>query len=516
MKHIFLYGPSGSGKSTIGKVLAQNLTLEYVDLDIEIEHQAKATCVQIMSELGEEAFRDLETNALKKVCGEQASVIALGGGALLRESNRILAESFGQVIFLNTDMTTLIERLSKAENQRPFLAGDLVEKLKSLLETRAAHYGSFTRRVDSTETPEKVAWSIQLMLGRYNIRGEAEGYDVIFQAGALDTLGDLFQARELGGPVLVVSDTNVAVLYSKRVLASLKRAGYQASGLVIPAGEAHKTIETVSTLWSGFLGNEMDRRSTVVALGGGVVSDLAGFAAATFLRGCGWVAIPTTLLSMVDASLGGKTGFDLPEGKNLVGAFHSPRLVLTDLEVLSTLAEEEFCSGLAEVVKHGVIGDPQLFDLCAQGRNVVNASLAEVVLRAMAVKVKIIMADPYEKNIRAALNLGHTVGHALELVSGFSLRHGEAVGIGMVAEARLAEHLGVADKGLSEVLAEALMALGLPVKIPDDLQYADLIHAMRVDKKKSAGIVYFSLPVRIGEVQVGVAIEDLKMVFKEV
>jgi len=515
MEHIFLYGPSGSGKSTIGKALANNLALECVDLDIEIEHQARATSTQIINESGEETFRDLETNALKKVCGKKSSVIALGGGALWRDSNRMLAESCGQVIFLDTDMVTLIERLSKDENQRPLLAGELVLSLKSMLEARAVHYGSFARRVDSTETPEKVAWSIQEMLGRYRIRGETEDYDVISQVGGLDTLGDLFQARKLGEPVLVVSDTNVAVLYSERVLASFKRAGYQAKGLVIPAGEAHKTIETVSTLWSGFLGNEMDRRSTVVALGGGVVSDLAGFAAATFLRGCGWVAIPTTLLSMVDASLGGKTGFDLPEGKNLVGAFHSPRLVLTDPEVLSTLPEEECRSGLAEVVKHGVIGDRHLFNLCAQGWKAVNTNLAEVVLRAMAVKVKVIMADPYEKNIRAALNLGHTVGHALELVSGYSLRHGEAVGIGMVTEARLAEHLGVAEKGLSEVLAKALLALGLPVIIPHDLCRADLIRAMNVDKKKSAGAVYFSLPVRIGEVQVGVAIEDLKLVFEE-
>jgi 3-dehydroquinate synthase len=247
-----------------------------------------------------------------------------------------------------------------------------------------------------------------------------------------------------------------------------------------------------------------------VGLGGGVVGDMAGFAAATFMRGCNWVAVPTTLLAMVDASIGGKTGFDLPEGKNLVGAFHPPRMVLADPKVLSTLPERELRAGLAEVVKHGVIADAELFELCAKGWDVVSACLPEIVRRGMAVKVKIIEKDPYEKGTRATLNLGHTIGHAVELVSGFGLLHGEAVAIGMVAEARLAERLMVAGDGLSETLASILSALGLPVEIPEYLARADLIHAMRVDKKKAAGVVRFALPVKIGEVKAGVAVENLE------
>jgi len=241
-----------------------------------------------------------------------------------------------------------------------------------------------------------------------------------------------------------------------------------------------------------------------------VVGDMAGFAAATFMRGCNWAVMPTTLLSMVDASIGGKTGFDLPAGKNLVGAFHPPRLVLADPEVLSTLPERELRAGLAEVVKHGVIADPELFDLCMGGWDAVISRLPEIVRRGIGVKVKIIEEDPYEKGFRAALNLGHTIGHAVELVSEFDLLHGEAVSIGMVAEARLAERLTVADQGTSEAIAEALSRLGLPIEIPETLACEKLIHSMKVDKKKSAGIVRFALPVRIGEVRVGVEMENLE------
>jgi 3-dehydroquinate synthase len=247
---------------------------------------------------------------------------------------------------------------------------------------------------------------------------------------------------------------------------------------------------------------------------GGVVGDLAGFAAATFMRGCQWVAVPTTLLAMVDASMGGKTGFDLPEGKNLVGAFYPPRLVLADPQVLSTLPERELCSGLAEVVKHGIISDPELFDLCTQGFDVVKADLPEIVRRAMGVKVQVIVQDPFERGIRAALNLGHTVGHAVEIVSHFRLRHGEAVAIGMVAEARLAEKLGLAEvgDGLSSRIRAVLAGLGLPTEVPTDLAVPAIIQSMKLDKKKERRVVKFALPVKIGKVQVGVAISDLEEV----
>jgi 3-dehydroquinate synthetase len=242
-----------------------------------------------------------------------------------------------------------------------------------------------------------------------------------------------------------------------------------------------------------------------------VVGDLAGFAASTFMRGIGWVCAPTTLLSMVDASLGGKTGFDLPQGKNLIGSFYPPTLVLADPRALETLPDAEFISGLAEVVKHGVISDPELFQLCGRGLDFVKANLDQMVRQAMAVKIKVIEEDPYERGFRAALNLGHTVGHALELASRFRLRHGEAVSIGMVSEARLAERLSVAGPGLSGAIAAVLSRIGLPVEIPEELPREEIIRAMRVDKKKSAGAIRFALPAEIGRVEL-VEVSDLEMV----
>jgi 3-dehydroquinate synthase len=510
MPQIFLYGPSGSGKSTVGKILAAALNLPFLDLDVEIEHTARVSISDMMAEHGEAFFRDMETITLRSVGASTETVVALGGGTLLRDENRVLAETAGQVILLEADLPTLVARLQQNENQRPFLAGELETKLAALLKLRRAHYQSFAMCVDSSQVPGKVVRDIQLLLGRYHLGSMEPGYDVVVQEGALDQLGEMLRSRNLGGPLLLVSDTNTSPLYGERVMGSLQAAGYATTQLVIPAGEVYKNLETVVALWRGCLEAGLDRKSTIVALGGGVVGDLTGFAAATIMRGCGWVSVPTTLLAMVDASLGGKTGFDLPEGKNLVGAFHPPRLVLADPNVLSTLPERELRAGMAEVVKHGFIADPDLLALCTQGWEAVTNRMPEVVRRGIAIKVKIIEEDPYEIGIRAVLNFGHTLGHALELVSGFSLLHGEAVAIGMVAEARLAERILVTDPGLSEVLAGTLSGLGLPVEIPDNLDRADIIHAMKMDKKKAAGVVRFALPVRIGYVKVGVEVANLE------
>jgi 3-dehydroquinate synthetase len=245
----------------------------------------------------------------------------------------------------------------------------------------------------------------------------------------------------------------------------------------------------------------------VVTLGGGVVSDLAGFAAATYLRGIRWMALPTSLLAMVDAALGGKTGADLPDGKNLIGAFHPPRLILADPRALETLPEVERVNGMAEALKHGVIADPRLFEICAGGWDAVRASWDELLRRAIAVKVAIVREDPTEQGRRAALNLGHSIGHAIETASAYRLRHGEAVAIGMVAEARLAERIGLAGPGLAAQIAAALSGLGLPIRAPDDLDRAATERAFLVDKKRLDGKVRFALPAAIGDVRVGVQVE---------
>jgi 3-dehydroquinate synthase len=317
----------------------------------------------------------------------------------------------------------------------------------------------------------------------------------------------MMASRGLRGPVALVSDETVGALFAGRVVRSLEAVGYPSRTVLIPPGESQKTHSTVVRLWEAFLAAGVERGSTVIALGGGVVGDLAGFAAATWMRGVPWVYLPTTLLAMADASLGGKTGIDLPQGKNLVGAFHPPRLVLADPETLTTLPTAELRSGLAEVVKHGLIGDPVLFELLAVNRQ---PPMADIVRRSMAVKVGIIQADPFEKGPRAALNLGHTVGHAVELASGYRLRHGEAVAVGMVAEARLAEGIGLAEHRLANTIAAALKNLALPTEIPASCECQAVLEALYQDKKRRNGKILFSLPVRVGEVKTGIVIEDLE------
>jgi shikimate kinase / 3-dehydroquinate synthase len=519
MNSIFLYGPPGSGKSSVGSRLAQKIKLDFIDLDREIEKNTGMSISQIMKEHGEKGFRELEFQTLSEAVKGRQKVVALGGGALLREDSRKCVEQSGRVVFLEGDLPTLLSRLKGEPNLRPLLADDPKSQLARLLEDRARHYAAFKRRVSTIDkAPEQIADEIQRLLGRFHVNGMGHDYDVILHEGSLEELPEYFTSKRVGGPVAIVCDENVASLYGNSLGKLFPREGKEtgpADWIILPPGEGQKKLESVVLFWERFLEAGLDRKSTVVAVGGGVIGDLAGFAASTYLRGIAWVNIPTSLLAMVDASIGGKTGFNLPEGKNLVGSFHPASLVLACPSFLESLPEIEFRSGLAEVVKHGILADPELFDLCAEGTEHVRKNLVEVVRRAMAVKVDVILEDPYEKGRRAMLNLGHTVGHAIEKVSEYKIRHGEAVSMGMVAEAKLSERLGIAKNGLSGRIRSVLQRLGLPVEIPAGLKREGLIEAMRMDKKREQGIVRFPLPVEIGKVQLGVGVPDLEMNFME-
>ena len=312
MRNIFIYGPPGSGKSTIGKLLAQKLNVPFLDIDADIEMNFGMSIADIMAQEGELGFREKESAAIEKICNStqsfEGSVIALGGGALLRHQNRTLVESVGEVIYLDTAISVLVERVSIINNRRPLLDGNPIEKLTGLIERRNEHYSSFKLRIatnDKSEppvskNPEYICWEIERTLGRFQVNGMGPGYDVFVEKGGFESLGSMLVGRKLGNPVLVICDENVDIYLGKRALEILIKVGYSAKKIVIPAGEKYKTIETISQLWSGMLVAGLDRKSTVIALGGGVVGDLAGFAASTFMRGCPWVVIPTTLLSMVD------------------------------------------------------------------------------------------------------------------------------------------------------------------------------------------------------------------------
>jgi 3-dehydroquinate synthase len=512
--NIFLYGPSGSGKSTAGRLMAANLNLSFLDLDDEIEAQAGMSIPEIFEREGESGFRKHETRALRAALAGDEKVISLGGGALLSSENLAMAAAKGQIVVLSGSLETLYSRLESAETPRPLLRGDSKERLRTLLAERERHYASFPLQVNTDgKDPAKVAWELQVCLGTFHLRGMASrkhpGYDARVFPGALDALGKMMSARGLRGPIVVVSDENVARYHLDRAYETLSGIGYKTHRFTIPPGESYKTMDTVAQIWTQLAKARVERGSTVVALGGGVLGDLVGFAAATYLRGVSWVTVPTSLLAMVDAGIGGKTGADLPQGKNLVGAFHPPRLALVDPEVLRTLPALEFINGMAEVLKHGVIADPWLLDHGQEISPLADPKiLTEVVRRAVAVKVKIIEEDPFEAGIRAALNFGHTVGHGIELASDYQIRHGEAVSIGMVIETRMAEEIGLAHKGLSDEIANHLRNAGLPVSMPVGLDRGLIARAMKRDKKIAESQLKFALPAAIGDVQVGIRVEN--------
>ncbi|HLE14161.1 MAG TPA: bifunctional shikimate kinase/3-dehydroquinate synthase, partial [Anaerolineales bacterium] len=404
---LFIYGPPGSGKSSLGQLLAQSLGITFYDLDAEIEARSGHPIPRIFAEEGESGFRQRERAELNRLLGTgENSLIALGGGALTDASTRKLVENRGPVLLLSASPEILHRRLqTDPAAPRPLLAGDTASQLESLLARRADHYASFPIWLDTSALNlDQAAWKAQVLLGMFRIHGMGQPYDVRVAPGGVDQIGEMIASRGLRGPVVLVSDETVGALYAARVAKSLEAAGYPSRTALIPPGESQKTHPTIVRLWESFLDAGVERGSTAIALGGGVVGDLTGFAAATWMRGIPWVYLPTTLLAMADASLGGKTGIDLPQGKNLVGAFHPPRLVLADPDTLTTLPAAELCSGLAEVVKHAVIGDPLLFDLLTANSHL---PMADIVRRSMAVKVGIIQADPFEKGLRAALNLGH-------------------------------------------------------------------------------------------------------------
>jgi shikimate kinase / 3-dehydroquinate synthase len=519
---IYIYGPPGSGKTSVGGLLAERLGYEFVDLDQEIEASVGRSISEIFSLQGESVFRQIEQAQIEKQQKKPRAIISLGGGALLNELCRQQVEESGTVVCLDASIDKLLNRLQLSAEVRPLVFGNRQEmrsNLEALINKRAEHYKSFPIKFSTSDLAvDQVVTEIQIRLGLYHIRGMGPEYDVLVKAGGLESIGDELRRRGLKSPVVLVTDENVGPIYASRLIESLRSRDFAANLVTIPAGEDHKNIQTVNRLWESFLEAGVERSSTVLALGGGIVTDLAGFASATFLRGVKWVAIPTTLLGMADASLGGKTGADLPQGKNLIGTFYSPSLVLSDPLVLKTLPLVQLRSGMAEVIKHGIIGDPMLYyDICRRSSEnsewLMQANLDAIVCRAVAVKVKIILSDPYEQGLRQVLNLGHTIGHAIELVSGFNLTHGEAVGIGMVVEARLAEKMRLAQPGLSVEIAETLSRLGLPTRIPTDLSRQAILEAVKLDKKRANGKVLFALPIRIGEVRPGIEVnveaEDL-------
>jgi 3-dehydroquinate synthase len=327
-------------------------------------------------------------------------------------------------------------------------------------------------------------------------------YVVTIAPGALDRIGEIVRISAAAHRYAIITDDQVGPLYAPRVSAALRIPA--SATFTMPAGEAQKTRENWARLTDEMLAAGFGRDTTIIAIGGGVVGDLAGFVAATFMRGVPYIQVPTSLLAMIDASVGGKTGVDTPAGKNLVGAFHQPAAVVADTTVLSSLPIEQLRAGIAEAIKHGVIADEEYFarveSLAGTLRSIDVASPAvlDLVARSVEIKADVVRRDEREDGIRKTLNFGHTVGHAIELASGYRLLHGEAVAMGMVYESLIAERISAATAGTAESVRRAVLAAGLPDVRPKDISVEEIVTATRGDKKARAGRAEYALPARIG------------------
>jgi 3-dehydroquinate synthase len=499
--NLVLAGPPGSGKTAVGRRLAERLGRPFADTDELVERLAGKSIPRIFGEAGEPAFRQLESVACGQLAEPAGRIIACGGGALLDEHSRLLLEAGGSLVSLTAEPEALLARLGE-NGARPLLAGpDRAERLQSLLAARRGLYQSIATQVETTglsvdQVAERIA---SLPLARAAVRLQAHqpapGYPVELGTGLLPRLAEMLEQAGLARPFLVVSEANVGPLHGKAAQQAL-----QCPLASVAAGERHKTHASLLQLYTALTDAGLDRSSTLVAVGGGVLCDLAGFAAATFLRGIRWVAVPTSLLAMVDAGLGGKVGVNLPVGKNLVGAFHPPRLVCADLDTLSTLPPAELRSGLAELTKSALVGDAELFSRLETGPLWVTRDWIQ---RAMQVKLSIVDQDPQEHAQRARLNLGHTFAHALEAASGYTLPHGPAVAVGLVAAARLGRELGLCEADLPGRVQLVLQRLELPVSF-SGLETEPILAAMKQDKKSRAGRLRFVLPRTPGQVEFGV------------
>ncbi|WP_240046751.1 3-dehydroquinate synthase [Paracraurococcus ruber] len=513
-RSVVLVGMPGSGKSSIGRRLSVRFGLPFLDADTEIEAAAGLPITEIFSRYGEPHFRDGERRVISRLLAGPPVVLATGGGAFADARTRAAIQASGAVsVWLRCRLPTLLKRVAGRDHRPMFLNADPAEVLQRLMTARHPLYAEADLVIQCTdESPETTTRRVQDALEAYRPPARLpvalgdRSYDIVVGEGLLERAGALLAPVLPARRVVVVTDETVGPLHGPALRAGLEEAGFQIlAELAVPAGEASKDFSKLQSVLERMLAAGADRRTGVVALGGGVVGDLAGFAAAVAMRGMPFVQVPTTLLAQVDSSVGGKTGVNLALGKNLVGAFHQPRIVLADMATLRTLPPRELRAGYAEVAKHGLLSGETLWRWCeAHGAALVAgdvAAQAHAVLESCRLKAAVVAGDEREESAeggRALLNLGHTFGHALEAESGYGgdLLHGEAVGIGLGLAAALSARLGQCSQELPGRVISHLEACGLPARIrdlPRRHSASALLGRMRKDKKARDGALRFVL-----------------------
>ncbi|WP_078510137.1 3-dehydroquinate synthase [Streptomyces sp. Tu 6176] len=520
---VVLVGPMGVGKSTVGRLLADRLGVAYRDTDDDIVAEQGRAISEIFVDEGEDAFRALEKEAVRRAVAEHGGVLALGGGAVLDADTRALLAPL-PVVCLSMDVEEAVRRTG-LNVARPLLAVNPRKQWRELMEARRHLYEEVATAVVATDgrTPEEVTGAV---LDAVGLKDAAAPKTVSPGAGAPDpgqenamtqqvtririggTDGtdpyDVLVGRQLLGELAGLigeQAQRVAVIHPEALAetgdalrADLAGQGYEAVAIQVPNAEEAKTAEVAAYCWKALGQSGFTRSDVIVGVGGGATTDLAGFVAATWLRGVRWVAVPTTVLAMVDAAVGGKTGINTAEGKNLVGAFHPPAGVLCDLAALDSLPVNDYVSGLAEVIKAGFIADPVILDLIESdpqaARTPAGPHTAELIERSIRVKAEVVSADLKESGLREILNYGHTLGHAIEKNERYKWRHGAAVAVGMHFAAELGRLAGRLDDATADRHRTVLESVGLPLHYRHD-QWPKLLETMKVDKKSRGNLLRF-------------------------
>jgi 3-dehydroquinate synthase len=526
----------GTGKSTVGRALAKRLDRRFIDTDSLVELTAGMSIRRIFRELGEPAFREMEARAVSKACALKGVVIAVGGGAVVSPATREALRLSCTVVLLTARPETILGRMGRP-GDRPLLEGydpdGTLSRIRELLRSRAAVYSECGDIVVDAERPvEQVVEDIVSRLPHGAAAGDLvppqdhsrrhanRCIQVTIPSGSYRVyIGHgLLSDRSAAVPnpfknvrrAFIVSNPIVSRLWLDDVRARLGEAGSAATAALVGDGEDHKNLLSVTRLYDALVGEEHDRDTVVVALGGGVVGDLAGFVAATFMRGLRFIQIPTTLLAQVDSSVGGKVAVNHPKGKNLIGAFHHPECVISDVGTLLTLPDRVFSEGVAEAIKTALVGGEGPFGFLEQNADRLKArepaALQAMVGACVKIKAGIVSEDERDTGKRMTLNLGHTFAHALETACGYgTVSHGEAVAVGLCLATRLALMSGIADAGLLARVTDVLRHYGLPTD-PAHLDRPpspdEILKSMNLDKKRRLGRLRLVLPAAVGDVRV--------------
>ena len=532
--NIVLIGFMGTGKSAVGRALARRLGARHLDTDAEIEREAGRTIPELFAAEGEAAFRASETALLASLAEQNGGtplVLSTGGGTPLRPENAARLAEIGTVVWLQVAPEAILARVSRSLHERPLLhahAADPLTRIKSLLAERGPRYASLAAHTldtsacaDSEEAAARVLEMLEMKSETYMVPVEmgARSYQILVERGALAEVGTEMARHLAEGGVgerlaLVVTSPDIDALYGDTLRESLTAAGFRVGTASVPPGEDTKSLAHLETLYAALHAEAADRRTVVVALGGGVIGDLAGFAAATYVRGLDFVQVPTTLLAQVDSSVGGKTGVNFQHAKNILGAFHQPRLVMIDPDTLATLSIRERRSGMAEVIKYGIIADKSFFGLLSREigglLDLTSPELGYVLARSCALKARVVEQDEREGGLRAILNFGHTVGHALETITHYqSYTHGEAIALGMVTAALIGEEVGVTHPEDTSAMTALFQAAGFAVALDPAHSADEIVRLLAWDKKSVGGAARFVLMEAIGHATPGHVVPEV-------